>query len=163
MKELSHFPSRPELKIKHHNDNFFPTDGTFRRRIGRKHEIAQKVIEYCKSKGNLQNIINICIPHSQPAKEEIDDNEHNQTHGHVYLLKHENTCKIGKSYDASRRYKEIKVQMPHDTEEIHVIETDDPSGIEAYWHNRFKNKRLNGEWFNLSKEDIKAFKKRKFM
>ncbi len=83
--------------------------------------------------------------------------------GHVYLLKHDKVYKIGRSTDAARRYKEIKVQMPMKTEEIHVIETDDPVGIEAYWHKRFAKKRLKGEWFSLSKSDIKAFKRRRFM
>ena len=83
--------------------------------------------------------------------------------GHVYLLKHDKVYKIGKSIDASRRYKDVEFQMPQRTEEIHIIETDDPSGIEAYWHNRFKDKRLEGEWFKLSADDVKAFKKRRFM
>jgi hypothetical protein len=167
IRDIGHFPTKPEFKIKRNNDKEFPNITTLRNRLGTKLQMIDKIFDYCRTKDGFEDIIEICLPlrdslkTSKELSESISDTS--EEIGHVYLLKHDKVYKIGKSIDVSRRYKDIKVQMPHKTEEIHVIETDDPSGIEAYWHNRFKDKRLKGEWFKLSSYDVKAFKKRKFM
>jgi hypothetical protein len=57
-----------------------------------------------------------------------------------------------------RREKELRIQLPERCTLIHSIKTDDPSGIEAYWHKSFDSKRMQGEWFNLNSADVKAFK-----
>lgn len=67
--------------------------------------------------------------------------------------------KIGRTNNPIRREGEISVELPQKLEPIHVITTDDPAGIEAYWHRRFAEKRLKNEWFALMPDDVRAFKR----
>lgn len=166
-RKLRKIPTKPELKLRKQQDSEFPNIVTIRRRLGNKSEMVARILEYCRAQEGWSDIVDMCLSFQDSYATKLEPSNTSEESaleiGHVYLLKHGKAYKIGRSSDASRRYKDIKTQMPYKTQEIHVIETDDPVGIEAYWHNRFKDKRLEGEWFELSATDIKTFKKRRFM
>lgn len=162
--ELGHLPTQPEMNLKRRNDPTFPSPDSIRRRLGRKTELSARLLEFSISDLEFEAVGVYCLPHiEQEANGTQSSLASDLVPGHVYLLRHGNEYKIGRSTDPTRRYKEIRVQMPLDTEEVHLIETDDTVGIEGYWHKRFSDRRLNGEWFKLSVQDVSAFKRRKFM
>jgi len=161
IEELGHFPIEGEIRVKRKQDDNFPSHTAFGR-LGSKHERAKMIFEYCKENSIKGEIITFCeeVINQFDVKKESSHN-HDLTIGYVYLIKHgsRNEFKIGKTFNPLRREGEIRLQLPEKITPIHYIETDDPSGVEAYWHNRFKNKRKEGEWFLLLTEDIKAFKR----
>jgi len=161
MRKLSKFPTYDELNIERRDDDEFPSKNVFAK-FGSKQKLARKIFEWCNGKDDYDDIVRFCAPvlEESSEKENFDDNDNTSKElGEVYLFKSGRYYKIGKTYDTVRRGNEIKIQLPERTDLIHSIKTDDPSGIEAYWHKRFEAKRMQGEWFNLSSADVKAFKR----
>lgn len=73
----------------------------------------------------------------------------------VYLLQSDNGLyKIGKAVNVKRRVSEIATISSHVVTLIHTIETDDAGRAEKYWHERFAKKRIRGEWFALSGDEV---------
>ena len=101
-------------------------------------------------------------PNAEPADIEAPYSSH-LADGYVYVLRFGKHYKIGKTYSVPRRHREIALELPEKPDVVHSIQTDDPDGIERYWHARFGARRTNGEWFALVPQEVKAFKRRKFM
>lgn len=162
-RERKKLPVKGDFLYKTRRDPTFPHSKTFEK-FGPKAELVKGVMEYCRTREGHEDIIAMCEGHiprrddsanqSEPAEMEI---------GFVYLMKSGNFYKLGRSNSAGRREYELAIHLPEKLKTVHVIRTDDPSGIEAYWHNRFTAKRKNGEWFDLDAADVAAFKRRKFM
>lgn len=159
MQELGCFPTSGDLLVKTSSDPNFPSEKTMRR-LGNKKEVATKILEFAKRKG-YSDIVELCekIIAENKVNKKTDNFLAKVNLGEVYLFKSGRYYKIGKTYNTVRRGSEIRIQLPEKLDLIHSIKTDDPSGVEAYWHRRFEVKRMQGEWFNLSADDVKAFKR----
>lgn len=158
-RKLGRFPTSREVTGAKNDDADFPSKKVFQR-IGSKAQLAAKLVEYCHGKNGYDDIAAFCSPVLvNPHTAGPGDGKFSDMVGEVYLFKSGRYHKIGKTKDTVRRGSEIRIQLPEKVNLIHSIKTDDPSGIESYWHNRFESKRMNGEWFDLSASDVKAFKR----
>lgn len=160
-RKIGKLPGQREMIVERNIDATFPSDGAFYRFSKTKKQLAEKVFEYCKSRNGYNDVIEICTPilEKSDGQKGTEDTNTSESLGEVYLFKSGKYYKIGKTYDAVRRGSELRIQLPEKMDLIHSIKTDDPSGIEAYWHRRFEAKRMNGEWFDLNTSEIKAFKR----
>jgi hypothetical protein len=160
--ELGHYPVPAELRLKARRDKTFPTHNTFAR-FGRKKSTIARLVAHCHQTGRHEDVVAICGPIDATEPEPEEPRSESQFLGFVYLLKSGRYHKVGRSNSVGRRERELAIQLPERAKMVHSIKTDDPVGIEAYWHARFEGRRKNGEWFELTADDVLAFKRRKFM
>lgn len=78
--------------------------------------------------------------------------------GYVYLISSPYGHKIGKTKRMKERAQLFSVKLPFEIEVVHYKWFDDYSRAEAALHQRFKEKRLDGEWFRLTPSDVQAVK-----
>jgi hypothetical protein len=137
-----------------------PHPTIIKRNFGRRSDMITALARHVATDAALSDVAAMLpeqsndSPQRQPSSKPVE--------GFVYLIKSGDFYKIGRSDDAERRFKQITIALPDKAELFHTIRTDDPLGIEAYWHRRFDDLRANGEWFKLRPQDVAAFKKRKF-
>lgn len=163
--ELGHFPVANELKLRARTQQGFPWHSTYRR-FGQRHELAARLRNYAMKRG-YEDVAAFCdavVQRGGRSKTEAENAVEPGTYlGYVYLMKSGRYYKVGRSNAVGRRERELAIQLPEKAEMIHSIKTDDPVGIEKYWHTRLGERRKNGEWFELTAKDVAAFKRRKFM
>lgn len=77
---------------------------------------------------------------------------------YVYIIKASNGYyKIGISFDPLERLKELQRQAAVwavDLELVHIIASNNAYALEQFFHRRFAEQRVKGEWFLLTAHDI---------
>ena len=159
-RELGRYPTYDEFIMKAHNDPHFPSHGAFRR-LGTKPHFVAKLKAWCADKPQYSDIVALIPPSPERLlPETATPSADTDGYGFVYLLRgHPGEYKIGYTKLVDRRVAELGATSSVEQKLIHEIKTDDPSGVEAYWHKRFESKHMRGEWFRLNPHDVKAFKR----
>lgn len=156
------FPTHAEVVMERERDKSFPHHTVFTR-IGKQYERIEALREFASANPEFADIASL-LQKAVPSLESPSTADTTVAgEGYVYMLKLGQHYKVGKTFSVPRRHRQIALELPEKPDVVHTIRTDDPAGIEAYWHRRFAGKRTNGEWFALSPEDVKAFRRRKFM
>jgi hypothetical protein len=165
VREAGRFPGTGDMRLKKRNDPTFPNEKVFDTHFGSRARQKRSALEYCQKHPGFDDIPALLgeLPPESSGQINKRESEPEVILGFVYLMKHGRHYKIGKTNATGRREYELAIQLPERLTTVHVIKTDDPDGIEAYWHKRFGQKRANGEWFALDNGDIAAFKRRRFM
>jgi len=157
---MKKWPSETALAGEHRRDGALPSLKTIRR-LGGAADIAAKLVEHCSGRPELGVAAEVAasrISNNAPGPARAPA----LVNGYVYMMKSGRRYKIGHTNSPSRRHREVRLDLPDPTHLVHAIETDDPAGIEAYWHRRFQARRVRDtEFFNLDRDDVAAFKRRK--
>lgn len=162
-RHYQHLPTIAEMRLyrRHHPD--FPNDKTVTNHFPTKAALAMAIRQQAAADHSLVDVLPMLPPEVTNPAETIGLKKGPASDGWVYLIKSSKHYKIGRGDDLERRVKQIRVALPEAGKLVHAIRTDDPAGIEAYWHRRFDERRMNGEWFNLTTADVAVFKRRRFM
>ena len=162
VRHFGRIPADIDIRMYSRNRHDFPAHTTFANHFGNKTKLVAALAKWIRENDEFADLIGL-MP--EPKRQDSGVLPHSDTRpdeGFVYLLKSGSHYKIGRSDEVERRIKEIGVAMPESVTLEHSIRTDDPPGIEAYWHRRFAAKRAKGEWFQLTTRDVRDFKRRKF-
>ena len=77
--------------------------------------------------------------------------------GWVYFVREPSGLfKIGLTTCMSKRLASFQVATPGALELVHIVESNNPEKSELWYHQRFADQRVRGEWFTLSDADLAA-------
>lgn len=154
-----------ELRLRRSRDAEFPAPNTFAR-LGDKNQLIGRVLAFCGDEPEYEDVAALCAvvrrsaDNATHACQPSDADALEIRAGFVYLIKgRRGEYKLGHTSVVDRRVSELATGSPVDLQVVHEIKTDDPLGVEAYWHRRFANSRIKNEWFNPNASDVRAFRR----
>lgn len=167
--KINRFPDHTDREIARRGDATFPSYEAYRTAQDEKGAIEHQLLDWCRSRPEHSAALAIVQLHVSQQDDHPQQlrQTRKKVNGYVYLMRYGNSgrdYKLGMTEQVLRRHAQISGMFPGNLRIVHVIETDDPAGIERYWKRRFERTRIQDkdEIFRLTLDDIAAFKWRKY-
>lgn len=116
--------------------------------------IKEKLIRFAGDKEVDRALSIIADYEANQARRKQKEEASQPRAGFIYLIESGGYHKIGKAVSVPNRLSQLNVQLPTPLTLVHTIAVSNMSWAENYLHQRYADKRLNGEWFNLSADDV---------
>jgi len=104
--------------------------------------------------GEFQIMLSHSYIHTNKILDKDIKNQYFADPGYVYFIESKFGWKIGKTRDLDKRHKTFDVKLPFKFALRYFIKSHDITKLEILFHNYFKNKHLNGEWYLITSDDI---------
>lgn len=120
-------------------------------------EKMRTFLEYYSEESIIEYNVMLHNQMVEAVKDEIETGRDKS--GFIYLIKADTGhYKIGRTKELKRRMNLFNVNLPFQIELIHTFPSTDYVGAETDLHHRFAEKRVNGEWFQLSDDEVEWLK-----
>lgn len=134
--------------------------------------MTASTVGICAMLGGLIGHVIVLLSWLELPKEQTPHIEHKHVHFHI----HQNTYqrghyvyvirdidvtgfyKIGRTNDPYVRLSAFEVKLPFQIEIVTVLSCNNAMLMEKQLHDRYALKRVRGEWFQLSDEDVQSIK-----
>jgi len=146
-REMGKVPTAMEYRIYNRSHPEFPNHKAIYRNFQSSENMFRRLAEWTAANDAYADVAAMLANKiSKPVSE-----KKSSVDGFVYLIQWGANYKIGRGDQLEKRVKQVRTGLPDSGSLVHAIRTDDPPGIEAYWHRRFADKG-----------DVAAFRRRKF-
>jgi hypothetical protein len=129
----------------------------------------KKLAAFCENRPEFVDALEICRAELEKAAKSGADavprRKSSEPPGIVYLLKlpKKRLYWIGCTTNFRRREQQHERQHPEGVRRVHTIKTDYPLAVEAYWQTRFAKQCRKTSWYELTAEDVAAFRSGKLV
>lgn len=139
IRELCRLPREAEIRMKCLADSSFPSHNSFAR-FGGKPQLLASLRKFCETRSDFGDVLEIIGPPAPRAASGVARTRHAAPLGFVYLIRFGRHYKIGRTNAVGRRERELAIQLPDKARTVHIIQTDDPEGIDRMSDQRPQNR-----------------------
>lgn len=156
--KLDKLPLKRDLAEERRRDGSIPDHQTFGR-MGRHNQRLQKLEAFCQSKPEFARVVELIrLDRGQRMGLQPDPERYQ---GIVWLTRQGNFHHLGHERATGQRLRRLAT-LTSLAPGTHIIQTDDPVGVEQYWRKRFRQKHVGRKTYKLEFKDVWAFRRRTY-